>query len=465
MSRNHGNTRQLRNRSVDTVNSTPKTPKKGPIDKYLGTPLSPCKMSASSESSKPCKCEEMLASFETRLLSMVQKTIKDEVKTFKDEVETFKNDIKERFEYCDKEVKDLAERVTNVESKASQAEANYGKVKEEMFRQEKTSEHSLEEIYGAIEDLERYTREYNIRVTGMDEDMDENCTEKVAALIAGNNLAGYQHKGWVVNEIETAHRIGPKLSRPGGKKRQIIVRFYSRPVRNAVLRDAKRLLKSSRYHIYEDLTPKDFELKMRASTQMKEAYSSGKRVKFNKGKLYIDGKDTQIRERQSTVEYNSMICFWTKESPYSNHHNSACFINGTQYPTAEHYIMVQKANEFNDKDTASQIMATNDPGQAKKLGRQVRNFDNEKWKEVSDVIVETAVRAKFTQNQVLHDILISSGDKILVEASPVDRYWGVGLAANDLKIQDQANWNGKNKLGSILMSLRDSLGQTEGGDG
>ena len=106
-------------------------------------------------------------------------------------------------------------------------------------------------------------------------------------------------------------------------------------------------------------------------------------------------------------------------------------MDGESYPTAEHYMMAEKARLFGDAETRSKILEAPDPGKAKALGRQVRGFDAAVWdRECFDIVVRGNV-AKFGQNEPLRHYLLETGDKVLVEASPVDRIWGIGLAADD----------------------------------
>jgi len=136
----------------------------------------------------------------------------------------------------------------------------------------------------------------------------------------------------------------------------------------------------------------------------------------------------------------------------------SCFvIDDTMYLTAEHYMMVQKALLFNDKETIIKILETNSPKEAKRLGRLVKNYDNDTWHRISlDVVIKGNI-AKFQQNNKLGDFLKSTGDKIIVEASPYDKVWGIGMSMNDPDILDESKWRGKNLLGKALMKARESL--------
>jgi ribA/ribD-fused uncharacterized protein len=132
-------------------------------------------------------------------------------------------------------------------------------------------------------------------------------------------------------------------------------------------------------------------------------------------------------------------------------------VDGVRYPTAEHYMMAEKARLFGDDDALTRILASPSPGAAKALGRQVRNFAADKWDAACFDIVARGNEAKFGQNEELRTYLLNTGDKVLVEASPVDRIWGVGLAADDPHIENPKRWSGANLLGFALMKARVAL--------
>lgn len=93
----------------------------------------------------------------------------------------------------------------------------------------------------------------------------------------------------------------------------------------------------------------------------------------------------------------------------------------------------------------------------KNYGREVQNFDQEKWSAECESVVYKAILAKFSSDQHLKKILVETGDDILAEASPLDKIWGIGLAPNDPKVQDINAWDGSNLLGKCLMKARDAL--------
>jgi len=131
--------------------------------------------------------------------------------------------------------------------------------------------------------------------------------------------------------------------------------------------------------------------------------------------------------------------------------------NGIRYKTAEHYMMAGKAKLFNDNEILEKILKSDTPNQAKSLGRKVKNFNPQLWDEQKYEIVRRANLLKFSQNQKFKDFLLSTNDKILVEASPYDTIWGIGMLETDPKAQNPLQWNGENLLGFALMDVRDEL--------
>lgn len=129
----------------------------------------------------------------------------------------------------------------------------------------------------------------------------------------------------------------------------------------------------------------------------------------------------------------------------------------THFNCSEQYMMYMKAMTFNDYETASKILYSDSPKEQKALGRTVKNFDAAVWDKISYDIVYTACKHKFTQNPQLLKALHDTEGTILVEASPYDKIWGIGMAEGDPGIEDEKNWKGENRLGKVLTQLRIQL--------
>ncbi len=179
--------------------------------------------------------------------------------------------------------------------------------------------------------------------------------------------------------------------------------------------------------------------------------------------------DTQLvellRARFNSGEKFKYIFFWGHQ-PGRSGITATCFsqwyeapftVDGQRYPTAEHFMMAEKASLFGDLQIRSEVLRAPNPGAAKALGRQVRGFSEERWLQHRYSIVLRANEAKFTQNPDLGNFLNQTGSRILVEASPVDRVWGIGLAADDEKVNNPNLWRGLNLLGFALMHVRERI--------
>ena len=181
--------------------------------------------------------------------------------------------------------------------------------------------------------------------------------------------------------------------------------------------------------------------------------------------------DTNIRSVEQLVDHVNhgnkvkYIYFWGHRKPkagvsktcFSQWYESSFTVNGETYKTAEHYMMAEKARLFGDMDTFKKIIAAKNPGEAKQLGRSVAGFNEKTWIENRFDIVVQANLGKFSQNEKLKEYLLKTGNRVLVEASPVDTIWGVGLAADHEAITNPNLWKGLNLLGFALMEVRSRL--------
>jgi len=155
---------------------------------------------------------------------------------------------------------------------------------------------------------------------------------------------------------------------------------------------------------------------------------------------------------------NNSVFFWG--GIYSQWYKSTFTVEDVEYVTAEQYMMAMKAKTFEgNEDILEKIMSTSNAKRQKELGREVRNFNSEKWNEVSRKHVRDANIAKFSQNAKLKSELLKTGNKEMVEASPHDRIWGIGLHWDDDDVLDKSKWKGTNWLGEAIMEARDTIKQ------
>lgn len=132
-------------------------------------------------------------------------------------------------------------------------------------------------------------------------------------------------------------------------------------------------------------------------------------------------------------------------------------LDGAAYATAEHWMMAEKARLFGDAEAEAAILAAPSPSKAKALGREVRGYVEARWEAHRfDAVVRGNV-AKFGQDEDLRRYLLGTGDLVLVEASPTDRVWGIGLAADHPDAKRPDRWRGRNLLGFALCAARARL--------
>jgi ribA/ribD-fused uncharacterized protein len=170
----------------------------------------------------------------------------------------------------------------------------------------------------------------------------------------------------------------------------------------------------------------------------------------------------ELIERVSRGERFEFHFFWGTASCLSQWHPAPFEVDGVSYRTAEHWMMAEKARLFGDEATLARIIAAKTPAEAKALGREVTPFDSKRW---GAACVKAVVRgnvAKFTAHAPMRESLCSTGTKVLVEASPRDRIWGIGMGASNVEASDPQKWRGANLLGFALMEVRERI---DGGAG
>ncbi len=181
-------------------------------------------------------------------------------------------------------------------------------------------------------------------------------------------------------------------------------------------------------------------------------------MKFDKTWLYL-----QLQSGKR-MKY---LFFWGHQPSKNGEITSSCFSqwwenhefseDGVTYKTAEHYMMAGKARLFNDDEMLEKILASGSAAEAKKYGRMIRNFDQYMWEINRFEIVKKANYLKFTQHEELKTYLLSTNNRVLVEASPVDKIWGIGLSEDDENAEFPENWPGLNLLGFCLMEVREMI--------
>lgn len=158
-----------------------------------------------------------------------------------------------------------------------------------------------------------------------------------------------------------------------------------------------------------------------------------------------------------TETRDGFTLFWRPDSVFSQWHPARFVVDGQTFGCAEQFMMHGKAVLFGDLEVARKILATAAPRDHKRLGRQVRGFDDVRWRAARERIVYAGSAAKFAQNPALAAELLATAPTRLVEASPTDRIWGIGMSAANADATRPERWRGQNLLGEILTRLREEI--------
>lgn len=173
---------------------------------------------------------------------------------------------------------------------------------------------------------------------------------------------------------------------------------------------------------------------------LQEDFKKGKRIKY----LFFWGHQPS---RDGSITKSCFSQWWKSDFT----------IDTYTYCCMEQYMMAEKARLFKDNEILEKIMKSTHPKQMKDFGRKVKNFDEDLWCEKRYSIVVKGNYAKFSQNEELKQFLNNTNERVLVEASPYDKIWGIGMSADDHNIENPLMWKGRNLLGFALMEVRDQL--------
>ena len=314
-------------------------------------------------------------------------------------------------------------------------------------------------------DLEYRQRRNNLLFDGLPESVketDANCYEKVKAAL-GNISELDPNNIW----IDRCHRLGPKSN----KNKQIICCFSYYSDVSKILADRKNLPKG--VYVNEDL-PEDWSDRRRVLKPIynlaKAKISDKKLVHWSKDKLVIRDKEYTVAPISNLVdltdEFNlastcerqnsEVLAFQGIHSIFSNFHPTNFVVGSTSYVNMEQFIQAQKAVLFDDDTTHRKIMLTKSPYKAKRLGKKVRKFDDTKWKQNLKENTYTGLKAKFLQNGALVDLLLSTKNMQIVEAT-YDRYWGTGVPLKSHQVLDQQSWYNTGLMCELYQRLRAEL--------
>ena len=294
---------------------------------------------------------------------------------------------------------------------------------------------------------------------------DGDCKRQIYDLLT--SVMGFTHEEMDGMRVVRCHRKGPYQP---GINRPIIIKMHWFRDREEIW-SRRSALRGTSIILQEDFSDHTESQRRIFYPVLKAARSIPKyknKVSLKVDKLYVEGKmyttdqidalpDDLQPAKICTETKGDLVKFFRKASPLSNFHHSPIKIDNTEYHSVEQYYQCQKAKEFDDDAAAGKIMKSRTPFQCFKYGQTIDNFDQAKWRSKCDAVMKKGLEAKFTSCEKLCNFLLSTDKKVIAECNGNDTYWSIGYFQNNPCSDDKSKWKGQNKLGYILMEVRDKL--------
>ena len=365
----------------------------------------------------------------------------------------------------DKSIAALTKRFTNVEDSIQVSRRQYDELKTNYNR-----------LFERIISQESYSKRENLIFEGIPEPQNgtkDDC-EKLIKDVLVNKL---KIKNAQQIRFDRCHRMTRSFpsnnadSRPQTRPRAIIARFNYFGDRQRVWQERKKL-KGTKMFINEDFAKEIVERRKTLTPIMKAAHRNG----YSKAYLVVDKLHIEKDSRHHVYDVNTLnklpadldpnyvttekkdnvLYFFGSSCPLSNFHPSPFRCDGKQFRWVEQFFFHRKAELADDQVALRRLMDADTPAKCKSIGYHIK-CDQEVWNRERIPIMEKAIREKFGQNPHLKDFLIKTGELILAEASPTDRFWGTGVGLWNRSEGNHRQWPGINKLGDLLMALRTQL--------
>jgi hypothetical protein len=396
-----------------------------------------------SHSNQMSVTEEIIRKVMGEMMESFTKTLKSEL-----------NDLKEGLAWTDKRGSETLKQCEENKDRTKALEGEIGKLKKDL-ELEKTKR--LE--------LESEQRKRNLIVYGLKETPEE---------LNNSNTLEDSVNSWLVNDLKLSNIAIDNCFRLGKMKPEgAFNKTTTRPIKITFIKYAdrtkvwqsKKLLKGTKVFVKEDL-PLEIEKESAMLLPIFNAAKAlGHKCNLVRNKLYINSQVYTINNLNTlpvSLQPTSIaikttdqeIFFWGKESKLSNMYPCVFKDGSTEYNCTEQYYACQKARFFEDKIAENKILQSSDPVSQKRT--LVKGFNMKEWETVAEEFMLKGIRLKFTGNTELKNYLVGTYPKLLVEASPHDSIWGIGMGMHHPDLLNKGKW-GKNLVGKILMQIRESM--------
>ena len=319
-----------------------------------------------------------------------------------------------------------------------------------------------------LNDIENQAKICNLKIDGKREEANEDLKRYV------NEILTYLNPEVNTAEVVSVSRLGRKPllqqttrhpTRYNDRPRPILVVFSNVHARNAIYFSRTKLGKSDNFrgiYLNDDVTQLTRKTREEYRSVAALARAEGCEIRVHSDGIVIDGHkyrhDDNLPERftldkAKTVNIDGEIFFHSEHSYLSNFYPSPIIQGETVHPTAEHRFQSAKCLLANDHHRLKEIQQAATPLEAKRIADQIP--DTPEWRAHRDEALTKTIDEKFRQNKQLIELLLSTGDARLNEAT-TNAYYGIGANLHSREVRDKS-YKGLNKLGLTLMKKRNDI--------
>ena len=394
----------------------------------------------------------------------------DQLKKDMDELKKMRNDDIAELKKMREEISEIThslayteETSNNAVQKAEAVTKKTDALEEEVEELKANLKHEKEERLK----LECQLRRKNLIITGISEDDEEKddasvLRDKVLTILTGTLKV--QHC-----ELDRCYRLGGQrhnITNPSNYKgkRPVLITFNHHSQRDLAWMN-RRFLKNTTYIIKEDL-PEEIESKARRMTPiLQEARRQNLKAMLVRDTLILNGTkytESNISMLPDCLKPEAISCkvtkdqyyFWGGSNPLSNFHKCDFQENDVSFTSVEQYFVYKKAHHFSDEVAKQKVLTLQDPVQIKRT--MIKGYDKAQWAPMSERVMEQGLSLKFHQDEGMKKALLATEHRELIEASPYDSMWGIGIGLHSESLTDKTKW-GSNRLGKLLMEIRERL--------